>query len=86
VDLKEEVERFARECGYSSAATIDFQFAKHFFELGVNASNPLTWKDMRIIDKISEEFINSEDYDKFDEEGYYKEVLKRFKAQKGEKV
>lgn len=37
VDLKEEVERFAKECGYKSAATIDFQFAKHFFELGLNA-------------------------------------------------
>ena len=35
VDLKEEVERFAKECGYKSAATIDFQFAKHFFELGL---------------------------------------------------
>ena len=37
VDLKEEVERFAKECGYKSAATIDFQFAKHFFELGLKA-------------------------------------------------
>jgi len=37
VDLEEEVERFAKECGYKSAATIDFQFAKHFFELGLKA-------------------------------------------------
>ena len=39
VDLKEEVERFAKECGYKSAATIDFQFAKHFFGLGLSVSN-----------------------------------------------
>lgn len=37
VDLEKEVERFAKECGYPSAATIDFQFAHHFYELGLNA-------------------------------------------------
>jgi len=37
VDLNEEVERFAKECGYKSAATIDFQFAHHFYELGLKA-------------------------------------------------
>lgn len=37
VDFNEEVERFAKECGYPSAATIDFQFARHFYELGLNA-------------------------------------------------
>ena len=34
VDLNEEVERFAKECGYKSAATLDFQFARHYYELG----------------------------------------------------
>ena len=43
VDLKEEVERFAKECGYKSAATIDFQFAKHFFEIGLQAQQN-NWK------------------------------------------
>lgn len=33
VDLNEEVERFVKECGYGSAATIDFQVAHHFYEL-----------------------------------------------------
>lgn len=43
VDLDAEVEHFAKECGYKSAATIDFQFAKHFFELGLQAQHD-NWK------------------------------------------
>jgi len=54
--------------------------AKHFFELGVNASNPLTWKDMKLIWNIGDEIPY------MPEEDFFKELLKRFKAQKGEKV
>jgi hypothetical protein len=54
--------------------------AKHFYELGVNASNPLTWEDIKLIWNITDEMDN------MPEEEFYKEVLKRFKAQKGEKV
>ena len=39
IDLKEEVERFAKASGYKFAATIDFQFAEHFFALGMAVSN-----------------------------------------------
>ena len=52
VDLKEEVERFAKECGYKSAATIDFQFAKHFFELGMRVNNPITAADRGTAEEI----------------------------------
>ena len=52
VDLKDEVERFAKECGYKSAATIDFQFARHFFALGLSASNPITAADSGMAEEI----------------------------------
>ena len=57
-------------------------FAKHFFELGVNASNPLTWEDIRLIAEIGDKFMNSEESDNLSEKDYYKEIFKRFKAQK----
>ena len=58
--------------------------AKHFFELGMRASNPLTWEDVNSINHLL--FDIKEDYDngRLDKEEYYTEVLKRFKAQKGE--
>ena len=60
-------------------ATVNVKhLAKHFFELGVNASNPLTWEDIKLIWNITDEMDN------IPEEEFYKEVLKRFKAQKGE--
>ena len=57
------------------------KFAKHFFELGIKASNTLTWEDINSIDHLL--FDIKEDYDngKLDKEKYYKEVLKKFKAQ-----
>ena len=45
VDLNEEVKRFAIECGYPLAATIDFQFARHFYNLG-QISKPKIWHDV----------------------------------------
>ena len=43
-----------------------------------------TWKDIKLIAEIGVNFMNSEESDNLDEEDYYKEVLNRFKAQKGE--
>ena len=54
------------------------QLAKHFFELGLNASNPLTWEDVKLIWNIGDEIPY------MPEEDFFKELLKRFKAQKGE--
>ena len=59
------------------------QFAKHFFELGLKASNVLTWEDMKQIHDIMVECSAIGLWSKPDEE-YYQEVVKRFKAQKGE--
>ena len=44
----------------------------------------LTWQDVRLIAEIGESFMNSEESDHLSEEGYYTEILNRFKAQKGE--
>ena len=65
-------------------------FAKHFFELGLNTSNPLTWEDMRELYIIFADVDVGIELCKTDIQaetiGYYQEVLKRFKAQKGEEV
>lgn len=73
-----------------------YNIAVHFFELGLRASNPLTYEDIEMIGKLRlkvaldlrnkelESSINNPI--KFTEEDFCKEVLKRFKAQKGEKV
>ena len=62
--------------------------AKHFFELGLSASNPLTWKDMRELHIIFESLdVDIElSRSKLQKEtlGYYEEVLKRFKEKKEE--
>jgi hypothetical protein len=46
----------------------------------------LTWKDIRLISEVGEDFMNSEESDNLSEEEYYTEILNRFKAQKGEEV
>ena len=56
-----------------------YNIATHFFELGLNASNPLTWEDVKLIWTIGDEIPY------MPEEDFFKELLKRFKAQKGEK-
>ena len=63
--------------------------AKHFFELGkAKASTPLSWEDMRnlhiIFESIDVEIELSQTDIKKETIDYYLEVLKRFKAQKGE--
>ena len=63
------------------------RLAKHFFELGVNASNSLTWKDMMLIHKCCKDAMNYNLYAWQTAEGQqkiYEDVLKRFKARKGE--
>lgn len=56
----------------------DIEAAKHFFELGIRASNPLTWEDIKLIWTIGDEIPY------MPEEDFFKELLKRFKAKKGE--
>ena len=79
-----ELDILAKPNNYS--ATIDDvkEIAKHFFELGIFSQ--LTWKDIKRISEIGEDFMNSEDSDNLNDEEYYTEILNRFKAQKGEEV
>jgi hypothetical protein len=87
VDLEKELSTYL-EVVKATDEDIDFvDFAKHFFELGLNASNPLTWEDMMLIHKCCKDAMNSNLYAWQTAEGQqkiYKDVLKRFKVQKGE--
>ena len=59
--------------------------AKHFFELGMQASNPLTWEDMMTIHKCCKDAMNCNLYAWETAEGQqkiYEDVLKRFKELK----
>lgn len=101
VDLEKEINKYISDnffgsetMGFFAVRTkeepndIDMALcAKHFFELGLQTSNPLTWEDMMIIHKCYKDAMNCNLYAWQTEEGQqkiYENVLKRFKAQKGE--
>ena len=96
VDLDKEIKSYFKGFGKFASVGIDdcIDIAKHFFELGLNASNPLTWEDIKIIGKLrlkvaldlrNKELESSTNNPiKFTEDDLCKEVFKRFKAQKGE--
>ena len=86
VDLEKELNGYGYHYDYISLADRKelVDFAKHFFELGLKASNPLTWQDVKLLSEIGEDFMNSLESNSFSEEEYYQEILKRFKVQKGE--
>lgn len=88
VNLEDEIERVRKTHFINDdfeKATLEGRqitnIAKHFFKLGLNASNPLTWEDVRDIMELYDD-VTSMDYCN----DIYEEVLKRFKAQKGENV
>lgn len=54
------------------------KFAKHFFELGL--CNTITEEDCKLIWNIGDEIPN------MPEEEFFKELLRRYKAQKGEEL
>lgn len=90
VDLEKEFRSFLDDIEgmprmWHSDEQLEFglDIAKHFFELGLRASNPLTWKDLATIEKLGDDFIKQNHTPMSDEE-FYKEILKRFKEQKGE--
>jgi len=94
VDLEKEFENYMDKYNGVWVDSDYIRFAKHFFELGLNASNPLTWEDIKIIGKLrlkvaldlrNKELESSTNNPiKFTEDDLCKEVFKRFKAQKGE--
>ena len=70
---KYEKQRYAYICGYIQA----------------EKDNELTWKDMMVIHKCCKDAMNNHLYEWNTPEGQqkiYKDVLKRFKTQKGEQV
>ena len=89
-DLDFEQELY-KSFGQVQDFTLGMRIAKHFFELGLRASNPLTWEDIKTIQNISGEVYAEVAKGKDDfyliyptEQSFLEEVLKRFKAQKGE--
>lgn len=78
LDFTKEVDVYIRDNGDTNGFFNVEELAKHFFELGMKTSNSLTWKDIKLIWNITDEMDN------MPEEEFYKEVLKRFKEQKGE--
>jgi len=90
MDLEKEYKDFVEEDPvYNKLVNgiVGKAIAKHFFELGLKASNPLTWNDMMIIHKCCKDAMNFNLYAWETAEGQqkiYEDVLKRFKAQKGE--
>ena len=75
VDLEKEINEhwgeWAKEDGFHS-----IDFAKHFFELGLRST--ITEEDCKLIWNIGDEIPN------MPEEEFFKELLKRYKTQKGE--
>ena len=99
VDLDAELEHYKEEQNIRYEEDINmFEFAKHFFELGLRVNgyhqaekdNELTWEDMRELYIIFADVDVGIELCKTDIQaetiGYYQEVLKRFKAYKGEEV
>lgn len=78
VDLNREVESYFKGFGKFPSVGIDdcIDIAKHFFELGM--LNTITEKDCKLIWNIGDEIPY------MPEEKFFKELLKRYKAQKGE--
>jgi len=89
VDLEKEIDNFwdknyrKVECGVKDIKLI----GEHFFELGLKAQHSeLTWEDISVLRKIMAEYRRqtSNEMLVLNDEDYCKEVLNRFKAQKGE--
>ena len=82
VDLEKEFEEYVVDNPIGDLVNFNaaMLIAKHFFELGIKASNPLTWEDIRKIDALCCKVDAKYD---LEEKEHYEEVLKRFEAQKG---
>jgi uncharacterized protein YbaR (Trm112 family) len=78
VDLEKEIELVKGDYEQVDVAwNNDFDYiAKHFFELGLRST--ITEEDCKLIWNIGDEIPN------MPEEEFFKELLRRYKAQKGE--
>ena len=82
VDLEKEYEEFVVDDpilgNFITNDTMGMKLAKHFFELGFMYT--LSWKDIKLIAEIGEEFMNSEESDAYtNDESYYNAILNKLK-------
>jgi uncharacterized protein YbaR (Trm112 family) len=78
VDLEKEVDKILEENDWDYDEMDFYDIAKHFFELGLRST--ITEEDCKLIWNIGDEIPN------MPEEEFFKELLKRYKAKKGEEV
>lgn len=90
VDLETEIEEQCKKINQLAVGKELRNICRHFFELGLKAKKPLTWEDMMLIHKCIKDAMNYHLYKMMEgmegQKVVYEEVLKRFKAQKGEEV
>lgn len=100
VDLKKEFSQWWKserakdynvDVLYEMYSNVSMKLAKHFFELGLKVSNPLTWEDIKILQEKSSEVFAEVAKGKVEyysiyptQQSFLEEVLKRFKALKEE--
>lgn len=86
LDFTNEVDVWVRDNGDTNGFFNVQDLAKHFFELGLKAQHSeLTLEDISVLRKIMAEYRRqtSNEMLVLNDEDYCKEVLNRFKAQKG---
>ena len=89
VDLEKEISfQWSKFCLNGKDKDSFIKIATHFFELGLKVNKSLTWEDIANINDIISEMLKEcgENILYDTQEGFCKEVLKRFKEQKGEKI
>lgn len=96
VDIEREMQAFATlyleplkvsdsNIGISITMAQLYSCARGFFNLGLRASNPLTWEDINSILYIERLVLREFGGQEHSNEELCREVLKRFKEQKGER-
>ena len=77
---------FRGQCGIKDPVMLN-EIEEAYYEGYLQAEKDLElgWEDLATIEKLGDDFIKHNQTPMSDEE-FYKEVLKRFKAQKGEEV
>ena len=77
-DFERDAVQFCFDNGLNTTPRIAKTIAKHFFELGLRST--ITEEDCKLIWNIGDEIPN------MPEEEFFKELLRRYKAKKGEEV
>lgn len=80
VDLEKELKRWKNKHGIVGMNDLWLKFARHFYELGLNARHSINWGDVQLLDtfilELSREEKDGTDWG--DSEKFYTEVLRRF--------